>query len=365
MKPKLTCPVNNSPTYTPASPALVPHALFQTDTLPAAERFATWRESVLPLFDSFPDLMETPEAFSAQVESFNLGSMFFGTSSFSGLRFRRDKKHRADEGADHLLVQLYLSGGYQGHNGYRDVRVNPGDISFLDLGQVLETRAKPSNALSLVIPRDLLFSFAGSHELAYGTVISAASPMGNILSSHLLNVWRNLPSASVAELEMINRTLLGAVLGAFARGRNACEEHAGVMEGVTLGAIRTYIRRNLESQTLTPDHLCRHFGCSRAQLYRMFAPLGGVSSYIRDARLDRCLEQLVRSDGGSQKIIDVALRWGFSSHSHFCRLFKQTFGISPSDALDRGHTQASVLAGREYTLGHDNRPEFHDWLRHL
>lgn len=340
----------------------IPRALFQTETLPVSERFAVWRESVLPLFDSFRE--EAQEVFRARVESFNLNTMFFGLSAFSSLRFRREKNHRFDEGADHLLVQLYLAGGYRGYNGSKEVEVTPGDISLLDLGRPLETKAFASNALSLIIPRDLLFSFITPQQLCYGAVIRAATPMGNILASHLLTTWRNLPSASLDDLDTINNAVLGAVIGGFSSGARCLDENDVVMERLTLDAMLDYIRQNLSSESLTPEHLCSRFGCSRARLYRLFAPLGGVAAYIRECRLERCREELTRA-GSDNKILEVALRWGFTSHSHFSRTFKQTFGISPTDAVEKARAELVAEKHRDRSRAARPTPEFHHWLRHL
>lgn len=343
----------------------VPYDFFQTQSLPPTERFATWRDSVLPLFDSFLDEQEAASEFTAQMESFNLGNMFFGLGDFTGLRFRRDSKYKPGEDADHLLVQLYLDGGYQGHNGFRDLTVNAGDMSLLDLGKTLETRAKRSRVLSLVIPRDAIYSFAAARQVNFGTVIRKGTPMGNILSNHLKTVWENMQSASMADLHMINQTLVSSVVGAFTTEAVAGQKLVPAMESVRLASMRTYIRAHLGSTALTPEHLCRHFGCSRAQLYRMFAPLGGVSVYIRGARLNRCLEEFTRPGGDRRSIVEVALLWGFSSHSHFCRLFKQAFGISPSDAIELGRSQSISTRPPSRHESQRRQPEFHDWLRGL
>lgn len=342
----------------PSGGASVSRALFQSITLPVADRFDVWRESVLPLFESIPD--EAPERFHARVESYDLRHLVMAMSAFSPLRFHRDRHHRAVDGADHLLVQLYVEGGYVGHNGYRQVCVRPGDISLLDLGRELETRASASNALSLIIPREQLYAYASPERLAHGSVLRGDTVLGSVLGHHLLTVWRQLPAARVEEIDGINHLLLSSIVGAFTP---APVDPVELPERVTQEAIRAYIAQNL-AEPLTPDLLCRRFACSRAQLYRLFQPLGGVVAYIRDARLNRCWQELSERSDRPKRIGDVAMRWGFTSQSHFNRLFRQAFGVAPGEAVERAQSQHRTRAESD-AYGADTRPALHDLLRRL
>lgn len=344
-----------------ASPPVggIPHDVFDARNLPHSEGFAVWRQSVLPLFEA--DLGETPpQQFFARVEGFNLRRLVFCLSDFCAQRYLRRRGHSASEASDSVLIQLYLSGGYVGYNANRPVRVGPGDISLLDLGHSLETRAEASSALSLIVPRDLLSSFMATGYSCPGAVISGSSVLGGILAHHLTNVWRALHSAPASEEDSVCMTLLGSVAGAFA-GQGANEACAPALRSATLDTICAYIDRNLASQELTTDHLCQRFACSRARLYRLLEPLGGVAGYIRQARLERCRRELGDPQLGSRSVADVAMRWGFNSQSHFCRLFRRTFGLTPSDAIERGRNASRATPRRTSST----RPALHDWLRQL
>ncbi|ASK36015.1 AraC family transcriptional regulator [Alcanivorax sp. N3-2A] len=344
----------------------VPHEVFRADVFAAHERFDVWRESVMPLFESRLDAQPAPAGFQAHVESFNLQALFFCISGFSPLSFHRAANHAArldPDGGDHLLVQLYLKGGYAGYNGASALRVGPGDISLLDLGRALETRAPASEVLSLVVPRGALTPLLDPARLRPGTVLKAGSPLATILSSHLRTVWRSLPSVTMDEVPAINATLLGTLAGAFGGAPGRRDELADAMEMATLQAVRDYIHHHLDDDELSPAALCRRFACSRSRLYRLFEPLGGIAGYIREQRLRRCFEALTRPDGPRPRIIDVAMQWGFDSQSHFSRLFRQQFGITPSDAHQRARDQWRQQAARERAA--DATPQFRDWLRRL
>lgn len=340
----------------------VPHEIFQAEALPASVRFDVWREAVLPLFDCFPGEGLEAGAFTAQLEGYDLHRTFVSWSAFSPLRFRRPRHHPPAQGGDHVLVQLYLQGGYVGENGNTRVHVGAGDISLLDLGLPLATETAASQALSVVIPRDLMRNACGRGQWNAGTVLRAGSPIGTILSSHMLAVWHSLSRATVRELESINRVLVGAIAGAFAT-RSGAAMGPGVR--VNFEAVCAYIQDNLEDRSLTAEHLCRRFHCSRSQLYRMFLPVGGVAAFIRLARLERCRDEFMSGRHGAGRIYDVAVQWGFDSQSHFCRLFRREFGMTPSEAIEQGRQLQALRQATIASRSNRYKPAFHHWLRQL
>ena len=99
--------------------------------------------------------------------------------------------------------------------------------------------------------------------------------------------------------------------------------------------LRTFIARNLENPELSPDHICRQLGLSRTSLYREFQEDGGVLRFIADQRLDRCFADLMATPASRGAVRQVAERWGFHHAGNFHRRFRERFGMSPSDCLDR------------------------------
>ena len=60
-----------------------------------------------------------------------------------------------------------------------------------------------------------------------------------------------------------------------------------------------------------------------------------VSDYIWQARLQNCRQELEAHAGTT--ITDVAFSWGFSSSSHFSRVFRKYFGVVPSSIHKAQH----------------------------
>jgi AraC family transcriptional regulator len=95
-----------------------------------------------------------------------------------------------------------------------------------------------------------------------------------------------------------------------------------------------YIEKNLEGE-IDYEKIAALFGYSVYHVQRIFAMIAGVplSEYIRNRRLSKAAAEL---QGGEDKVIDVAVKYGYSSPNSFNRAFKALHGISPSDVKNDG-----------------------------
>ena len=95
---------------------------------------------------------------------------------------------------------------------------------------------------------------------------------------------------------------------------------------------QAFIREHLRDPDLCIDQISAALGCTKRYLHMLFSERGiTVSDYIWRARLQNCRQELETS--GGKTITDVAYSWGFSSSSHFSRVFRKSFGIAPSSIL--------------------------------
>jgi AraC-like DNA-binding protein len=98
------------------------------------------------------------------------------------------------------------------------------------------------------------------------------------------------------------------------------------------------IRRELGSPRLGPAEICKLAGMSRSQLYRCFAPAGGVARAILQERLARAHAALLDTRRQTD-IGQTGEAVGFPDASTFSRAFRRHFGYPPSQAVARGAAQ--------------------------
>ena len=88
---------------------------------------------------------------------------------------------------------------------------------------------------------------------------------------------------------------------------------------------QAFIREHLRDPDLCIDQISAALGCTKRYLHMLFSDRGmTVSDYIWQARLQNCRHELETHAG--KTVTDVAFSWGFSSSSHFSRVFRKYFG---------------------------------------
>jgi AraC family transcriptional regulator, positive regulator of tynA and feaB len=100
---------------------------------------------------------------------------------------------------------------------------------------------------------------------------------------------------------------------------------------------QAFIREHLRDPDLCIDQISVALGCTKRYLHMLFSDRGmTLSDYIWRARLQHCRHELETQAG--KTITDVAFSWGFSSSSHFSRVFRKYFGVVPSSIHKAQHS---------------------------
>lgn len=95
-----------------------------------------------------------------------------------------------------------------------------------------------------------------------------------------------------------------------------------------------YIEENLAGE-IKYDRIAQVLCCSVFHFQKIFSLMTGtpLSEYIRNRRLSMAAFDL---QGKGEKVLDVALKYGYDSPTAFNRAFRRMHGIAPSDARERG-----------------------------
>lgn len=95
-----------------------------------------------------------------------------------------------------------------------------------------------------------------------------------------------------------------------------------------------YIEKNLDSD-ISVDAAAQIACCSTYYFQRMFTYVAGISlsEYIRRRRMSQAAFELQRTD---KKVLDIALKYGYSSPTAFNRAFQSVHGITPVAAKNIG-----------------------------
>jgi len=127
----------------------------------------------------------------------------------------------------------------------------------------------------------------------------------------------------------------------------------------------SYIEKNLTND-IDLKEIARIALCSEYHFQRMFSFLAGItlSEYIRRRRLTLAAFELSNSN---LRVIDVAIKYGYSSADSFARAFQGLHGITPSEARNSGKSlkayprmtfQLSIRGGNEMNYRIEEKEAF-------
>ncbi|MEU1367724.1 helix-turn-helix domain-containing protein [Streptomyces sp. NPDC005803] len=228
-----------------------------------------------------------------------------------------------------------------------DVLLGPGDVCFYDAHHP-PTLDFPEHVRTKVflVPRELLrLEESDVHRLArvpvtrdswLGTLVSpllsdlavaasaARPPLGAKLAWHAVNLLTTLAT------EQLDRDTTGTP-----------DAQSPLVPGIL-----EYIDLHLADTDLSPEVIARAHHISVRYLHKLFESEGRtVGQWIRRRRLEECRRDLTLRARGNRTIAAVAGRWGFTSATHFSRVFRAAYGVSPREWRDSALRVAPVGHG--------------------
>ncbi len=347
----------------------LPHSIFNTDNLPERERFSGWREDMSVIFD-VEQIQCSPEddgLFYADFDLYHFGHSVLGGLASSSGRYVRSQRKATRDGLDGVLIQLFLEGSVQFGVGQRTTYAEAGDIIVFDLAQPVDNINRNFRHITLMWPRPTIEKLIPNIGSWHGLTLPKESPSTALLRQHLISSYDLAPRFTTQEARRVEDATL-ALVGAAMSDVSLSEEtlKTPAMKELLAYQIKRYIRKNLGLSNLAPEQIARHFGISRRQLYHLLEPLGGISKYQLNLRLQRCLSDIQNPEHVKRSLSEIAYSWGFKHPATFNRNFRAAFGITPGEAREKALAQEEkssleVLSTVACNKSYASR-EHHQWF---
>jgi AraC-like DNA-binding protein len=315
---------------------------FDTCSVDASQKLDYWIDKIEAFFD-VPKPMH-PAAnhpYEGRLTLLHCNDVIFGEVHTHNTLYARSRKRINVDGLDHFMFQIFLEGGGPIEGG--DV-VQKGNLLVIDMGQPHQRESWPHNTLTFVIPRTYDLTLSRYLERLHQQILPATHPMVRFIFSQMHQLWCLQDDLSLMQMTQAISSTIGLLRDTLASDPILSNEGQFQQSSPALAhVLRSYIEDNLH-RDLTVDELSIRFRISRAQLYRIFAPDGGVKTYIQHRRLQRCYRALLQK-GQTTSVMAVAAAHGFKSESHFSRSFKAAFGESPSDLQNDASHRITYATG--------------------
>lgn len=343
----------------------IPRSSFSTRNFKSKHRFGAWREDISLIFDVEEPSSENKEPFHATFDLYNFGQSVLAKLHSSSARYVRSRKKALSDGLDSILLQLFIKGEIQFGSGKRTTYANLGDIVVFDLSQPVDNFNSSFLHLTIMLPREVIEAAIPEIHRWHGLALPRDNPSFHLLRNHLISSFELAPSFDMKAAGYVEAATIALAAAAMSGSPPLVEgSRKADVERAMIHQIKRYIQRNLGSTELSPESIAHDFGVSRAQVYRLMEPVGGISSYIRRLRLHRCMADLRDPRFAHQNVSEIAYRLGFEHLTTFNRSFREAFGMTPSEAR-REHRQPSRSSSAHVGVDTNGEPhqEHRNWIR--
>ena len=287
------------------------------------EAFEAWRDIMARMF-SIRKTGIVDELPRGSVSAFLVGDVIANRSIFNAQIITRDRR-RIDATPDHMVFQLYRSGGFAGEMNGDPIRISRGQIAVCDLRRPLDVHAMTSHTIGLSVPRHLLDG-VNLERLA-----SRLDPVRErLLAARMTALHQRLPTLAASEILAVTTELIAALRRLLDPSAATDTLHSGEFDSDLRTLAERIMIGLLASPELSPRMISERLQISRATLYRVFATSGGVMDHIWTLRLQAVREALC-DPLEPRNLTRLAADHGFKNGSHLSRSFRKRYGMTPRD----------------------------------
>ena len=316
-----------------------------THEFAGGSRLARWSEIVAEVFTPLEITARRPDQFDASVDAVELGQVRLANVVASPAKVHRTARDAAVSRMRHYFLYLQLEGELLVAQDGHDAHLREGDMALCDsaLPYTLENRERCSTLVMIVEPTALKRRLP-SPEIALGRKMSGADGLSAALSLSLAAVWRDVKRRERVEVaEVLSKNLLDLLA-------TCCMDSFGArgVDSAVAASRRSHIRCHIESNLSDPEltvaSIAKAFRISPRYLHMLFADEDEtISGFIRRRRLEECRKKLSDPMWRQRSITELAYGWGFNNTTHFARVFREKYGVSPREFRNKTATDNELL----------------------
>lgn len=313
--------VRHAAAGTVAGPDQTESFTMDTRDLPPSIRFDTWRAFWEPALHVVPS-REFAGGFRGRVRLRRLGRFVLLEVEADPAGYHRARSAWLRDGLDQWLVALRVA-----EAGGKPSELRLGSLS-IGFGQ----RELDGRWCGVFIQPGRLPQLAPAFGTARAMPVEspAARMMGGMLP-RIAAAADEIAPADAPRLEAALSSMLTACLMGWEMGPASTRQH---LEAARRARVVALVDAALGDPDLSPAVLVERSGISRSELYRCFAPAGGIARVIQLRRLRHAYRELARSEGPAS-VSRIGEAVGFFDPSSFTRAFRREFGCTPSEVLAR------------------------------
>jgi len=316
---------------TPQAEYVLPE-VWTTDALPPSRQFDAWREVIVDAHLSWDIPKIACERFPAYMHQHRVDGLRLtdctASARVSGTRTHAQIAHDSDA---YLTVVMVAQGSETLRFGDdRELRLTEGMFTLWDSTRPMAFMTSDNlRQMSLLVPEaQLLRRVPRVRDLA-GRPMDGRHGIGGLFTDHfrvLLSRFGELPASNRHTVLETTLDLLALCLG------DQPALPAPRLRHLVLEQLKSHIEAHLTDPSLGVAALARRFRMTERNVHKLFEHTGTtVCAHIRARRLAMCRRDLEGATLAARQIGEIAAHWGFADASHFSKVFRAAYGLSPKE----------------------------------
>lgn len=305
--------------------------MFDTDSLPQAQRYAAWRDAICDVYVNVDVAATRPEDCRGFIREAKFGKVVMTDILRSEQRIRRNRQHIARLDKDCYYLQLVHSGNLSVIQRGSTLRSNAARGAIFCASEIYELQCHGEvRSFYLEVPRDDFASRFDKDKIPVSALINTTQGLGRITTefcASLATEGSKLGQGVRAGLGDLLMDMLALTLQSTPGDPPSMD---GSVRKARLLSVRNWIEAHIGEHDLTLKRIAIANGVSLRYLHMLFEESEMTASeWIWSRRLQLAYDRLARGDRRS--ITAVAYELGFNSSAHFSTLFRRKYAISPRD----------------------------------
>ncbi|MEJ1966965.1 MAG: helix-turn-helix domain-containing protein [Gammaproteobacteria bacterium] len=314
---------------------------FSTAGMDPRRKVEYWNDTACASFTPISSDPLDPRTFTGHLSRTRVGELSAAEVFSEAQKVRHSHSHVARSQLSLFFIHMQLEGESVNRQDGREAHLMPGDFTLCDTNRPYEIDFAASNRMFVLgIPDGLIRRHIASPESVVAVPMSGSSGLSGLLSDFLRGFWRQCrePIDPVVVPRM-SSAILELMASAYSVLPQAQSDRTSL---ATTHRIRilNFIEAHLGDPELTPMRVAGACKMTPRYLHHLFSNESEtVARYILRRRLEECSRALAIPSQRGRTVTAIAFDYGFNSPTHFGRVFRARYGVTPREFRQRGATE--------------------------
>lgn len=302
-----------------------------TAGLATRDKFDFWHDVVCRTVVDLECRPHGKDPFEASVAGVRFNAFSLSRIEATAHRVSRLPSGISRSGSDSLIFNFVVAGRALAEQDGRSVVLCPGDGAVCDAERPYKLRFDDAfKVLTVKLPREALSHRAASVHRVTALSLSQSGQLCPIVFAYLVGLTERAAHLGSGSADKVTGNFVDLLSASLDEAISNSPLPLSEYRSMALMRVREFVEKHLADCDLEPATVAAALKLSPRYINKLFEADGtSLSRYIWRRRVERAATDLRDPAMQAVSISAVAMGLGFNDLSHFSRVFRQRFGMSP------------------------------------